>query len=140
MSRIISRAESWETVYTAFQNINFTAFDFNTIKQSLLDYTKLTFPETFNDYIESSEFIAIIETFAYIAELLTYRVDINAHENFISTAQRRDSILRLAKLVSYAATRPLPARGLVKITSVSTSETVIDANGIDLSSQVVSIS
>lgn len=137
MSRIISRAESWEAVYTAFQNINFAAFDFNTIKQSLLEYIKLTFPETFNDYIESSEFIAIIESFAYIAELLAYRVDMNAHENFISTAERRDSVLRLAKLVSYTAARPLPARGLVKLASVATTETVIDANGIDLANQVI---
>lgn len=137
MSRIISRAESWEAVYTAFQNINFTAFDFDAVKQSLLEYIKLTFPETFNDYIESSEFIAIIESFAYIAELLAYRLDMNAHENFISTAQRRDSVLRLAKLVSYAASRPLPARGLVKISSVSTTEPVIDANGVDLANQTI---
>jgi hypothetical protein len=137
LSRIVSRAESWERVYASFQSINFTAFDFNTIKQSLLDYVKLHFPETFNDYIESSEFIAIVETFAYIAELLAYRIDLNAHENFISTAQRRDSILRLAKLVSYTASRPLPARGLVKIATVSTTENVLDANGIDLANQTI---
>ena len=122
MSRLISRAESWERVYTAFQNINFAAFDFNTIKQSLLDYVKLHFPETFNDFIETSEFIAIVEIFSYIAELLAYRIDVSAHENFITVAQRKDSILRLAKFISYKPSRPIPARGLVKITSVSTTE------------------
>lgn len=138
MSRLVARAESFERVYDAFNSINFAAFDYDTVKQSLLDYVKLYFPETFNDFIESSEFIAIVETFAYIAELLAYRIDINAHENFISTAQRKDSILRLAKLVSYTASRPLPARGLVKITSVTTSESVIDANGNDLAGRKVS--
>lgn len=137
MSRLVSRAESWESVYTAFSNINFAAFDYNTVKQSILDYVKLYFPETFNDFIESSEFIAIVESFAYIAELLAYRIDIAAHENFISTAQRRDSILKLAKLVSYKASRPLPARGLVKITSVSTTETLIDSNGTNLSGRTI---
>jgi len=137
MSRIVSRAESWEKVYGAFENINFAAFDYNTIKQSLLDYIKLYFPESFNDFIETSEFIAIIESFAYIAEQIAYRLDVNAHENFLSTAQRRDSILRLAKLVSYTASRPLPARGLVKITSISTTENVIDANGNDLAGVTV---
>jgi len=119
MSRLISRAENWEKVYTAFNTVNFSAFDYNTIKQSLLDYVKLTFPESFNDYIESSEFVAIIESFAYVAELLAYRFDLDAHENFLPAAQRKDSILRLAKLISYTADRQLPARGLVKITSVS---------------------
>ena len=137
MSRLIARAESWERVYTAFQNINFAAFDFSTVKQSILDYIKLYFPETFNDFIESSEFIAIVEVFAYIAELLAYRIDVNAHENFISTAQRKDSILRLAKFISYTTSRPLPARGLVKVTSVSTTESVVDANGIDLANRTI---
>lgn len=137
MSRLVARAETFERVYDAFSSINFAAFDYDTVKQSLLDYVKLYFPETFNDFIESSEFIAIVETFAYIAELIAYRVDINAHENFISTAQRKDSILRLAKLVSYTASRPLPARGLVKITSVSTTESVIDASGNDLSGRKI---
>lgn len=137
MSRLVSRAESWEKVYQAFENINFAAFDYNTIKQSLLDYIKLYFPESFNDFIETSEFIAIVEAFAYIAEQMAYRIDVNAHENFISTAQRRDSILRLAKLVSYTAARPLPARGLVKITSVRTTENVVDANGIDLAGTTI---
>ena len=114
MSRLVSRSETWERAYEAFQSINFAAFDYNTVKQSLLDYMKLYFPETFNDYIESSEFVAIVEIFAYVAELMAYRLDINAHENFISTAQRKESILRLAKLVSYTASRPLPARGVAK--------------------------
>lgn len=137
MSRLVARAETFERVYDAFNSINFVAFDYDTVKQSLLDYVKLYFPETFNDFIESSEFIAIVEAFAYIAELLAYRIDINSHENFISTAQRKDSILRLAKLVSYTASRPLPARGLVKITSVSTTEPVTDANGNNLSGRRV---
>lgn len=137
MSRLVSRAESWERVYEAFQNINFAAFDYDTVKRSILDYVKLYFPETFNDFIESSEFIALVETFAYIAELLAYRLDVNAHENFISTAQRRDSILRLAKLVSYTASRQIPARGLVKLSSVKTTETVLDTNGNNLANVVV---
>src|SRR5271154_1642742 len=111
MTRLINSAETWETVYTAFANINFTAFDYNTVKQSLLDYMQLYFPEDFNDYIESSEFIAILELFSYICEQLSYRVDQNAQENFLSTAQRQESILRLAQFVSYTPTRNLPARG-----------------------------
>lgn len=137
MSRLISRSESWERVYQSFSNINFAAFDYDTVKSSIIDYIKLYFPETFNDFIESSEFIAIVEAFAYFAELMAYRLDVNAHENFMSTAQRKDSILRLAKLVSYTASRMLPARGLVKITSVATTESIIDANGNDLAGRTI---
>ena len=132
MSRIISKAEGWERAYEVFQQVNFSAFDFNTIKESMIEYMKLYFPEDFNDYIESSEFIALLELFAYAAELLAYRLDLNAHENFLTTAQRKESVLRLAKLISYKASRNIPARGLAKIQSIQTTEAVTDANGINL--------
>jgi hypothetical protein len=132
MSRNISRAEAWERAHEAFAQVNFNAFDYVTIKESLLDYMKLYYSEDFNDYIESSEFIALLELFAYVGELLAYRLDMNAHENFITTAQRKESILRLAKLISYKASRNIPARGLVKITGVQTTETVIDSDGRNL--------
>lgn len=126
-------AESWDQVYKAFSEINFTSFDFDTIKQSLVDYARLYYPEQFNDYIQSSEFIMLIEMFAYVAEQLSYRIDMVAHENFITTAQRKQSILRLAKLISYKATRNVAVRGLVKITSLTTTEQVYDSRGINLS-------
>lgn len=126
-------SETWEKVYKAFSAVSFVSYDFDTVKQSLVDYLKLYFPESFNDFIESSEVIMILEMFAYIAEQLAYRVDMVGHENFITTAQRKQSILRLAKLVSYKPTRNIPVRGLVKISSISSTERIIDSRGVDLS-------
>lgn len=137
MSRIVNRAENWEKAYEAFQQVNFAAWDFETIKESLLDYLKLYYPEEFNDFIESSELIALLELFAYVGELLAYRFDLNAHENFISTAERKESVLRLAKLLSYNANRNIPSRGLVKMTSISTTERVFDSNGNDLANVTI---
>lgn len=137
MSRLISKAEGYEVAYEAFQNINFNAFDFFSIKQSMVEYVKLYFPENFNDYIESSEFIALIEVFAYLGELLAYRYDINTHENIIDFAQRKQSVLRLAKYVSYKASRNIPARGLVRIDTISTSERVFDSFGNNLSNRLI---
>jgi hypothetical protein len=125
-------AESWDKIYQAFAAVSFVSYDFDAIKQSLVDYTRTYYPEQFNDYIQSSEFIAMLEMFAYIAEQLAYRVDMVAHENFITTAQRKQSILRLAKLISYKATRNIPVRGLVKLNSISTTERVLDSRGVNL--------
>lgn len=135
--RKINRAEIWERAYEAFQEINFSAWDYNTIKESILDYLKLYYPEDFNDFIESSELVAIIETFAYVGELMAYRSDLNAHENFLTTAQRRESVLRLAKMLSYSVSRNIPARGLVKITSITTTERVIDSRGNNLANRQI---
>lgn len=137
MRREINIAENWERAYDAFQQINFKAWDFNSIKESLLDYMKVYYPEDFNDYIESSDFIALIELFAYIAELLAYRIDLNTHENFITTAERKESVLRLAKYLSYNASRNITARGLVKITTIKTNEEVIDSKGNNLTGKTI---
>ncbi len=136
-TQTISKAEGFELVYKAFQDINFKSFDFNTVKQSLIDYVKLYFPEIFNDFIESSEFIVHLEIFAYIAELFIYRVDINAHENFLPVANRKESVLRLAKFISYNGSRNVAGRGLLKINSVQTSEAIYDARGRTLQNVAV---
>lgn len=137
VTRTLSKAEGFELVYKAFQDINFKSFDFNTVKQSLIDYVKLYFPEVFNDFIESSEFIAHLEIFAYVAELFIYRVDINTHENFLPVAQRKDSVLRLAKFISYNGSRNVPGRGLLKINTIQTSEPIYDSRGQLLQNVVV---
>lgn len=135
--RVTNNAEVWQTAYQAFQQVNFSAWDFNTIKQSLVDYLKLYFAEDFNDFIESSELIAYVELFAYVGELIAYRLDLNAHENFITVADRKESVLRLAKMLSYNASRNIAARGLVKITSISTTEVVYDSNGNNLANVII---
>jgi hypothetical protein len=135
VSRTISKAEGFEVAYKAFQNINFNAYDYYSIKQSIIEYIKLYHGETFNDFIESSEYVALIEVFAYLGELLAYRYDMNAHEISIQFATRKKSILRLAKLVSYKTTRTVAARGLVHIDSISTTERIFDSVGVDLSNK-----
>lgn len=135
--RQINRAENWERAYDAFQQINFSAWDYDSIKESLIDYLKLYYPEDFNDFTENSDMIAVLELFSYVGELFAYRYDLNAHENFISVAERKESVLRLAKLLSYNASRNIPARGLVKLTSIITTERVFDSKGIDLSNKTI---
>ena len=54
-------AEDYEKIFKAYTFIDFTAYDFDTLKQALINYIRTYYAEDFNDYIESSEFIAIVE-------------------------------------------------------------------------------
>ena len=125
-------AEDWKSIYRAFTSVNFSAYDFDSIRDAMVSYIRTTFPEDFNDWIESSEFVAIIDLLAYLGQSLAFRMDINARENFIDTAERRESILRLARLLSYNPRRNFPATGLVKITQLITDEDIIDSGGINI--------
>lgn len=125
-------AEDYKKVFKAYQFIDYTAYDFDTLKQALINYIQTYYPEDFNDYIESSEFIAIIELLAYFGTSLAFRTDLNSRENFIDTAERRESIIRLAQMVNYIPRRNIPASGLFKISAVQTDEPLVDANGVNI--------
>jgi hypothetical protein len=125
-------AEDWDIAYQAFTKVSFKAYDFSTMRTAMLNYIRENYPESFNDYIESSEFIAIIELLAYLSQSLSFRADLNTRENFLATAESKDSILRLADMLGYAPKRNIPASGLIKIDSLSTTEPLVDASGESL--------
>jgi hypothetical protein len=131
-------AEDWKKVYQSFKDSDFKSYDFETLRRVMISYLREKYPEDFNDYVESSEYIALIDLIAYLGQNLSFRVDLNARENFLETAQRRDSILRLAQLINYNPKRNVPANGLLKLTSITTSDSVFDANGTNLANAVVS--
>ena len=129
--------QDWTKIYESFRSADFQAYDFQTLRKAMLDYLRLYYPEDFNDFTESSEYIALIDLIAYMGQSLAFRTDLNARENFIDTAERRDSILKLAKLVSYIPKRNQTATGYLKFDTIQTTETLTDSNGIDLSNLVV---
>lgn len=130
-------SESWSAVYTAFTNISLKAYDFDNIREALLTYVAQTYPDKFNDYIASSEFIAVLDLVAYLGHSLSFRMDMNSRENFLDTAERRSSILRLAKNLGYQKNRPVNARGFMKISSVMTNQRVYDSDGKSLQSKKI---
>ena len=130
-------AEEWRKIYQAFQQADFKSYDFETLRRTMVTYLRENYPDDFNDYVESSEYIALIDLIAYIAQALSFRVDLNARENFLETAERRDSILRLARLISYNAKRNQPAVGLLKMDSVATTQDVVDSTGTNLANTTI---
>jgi hypothetical protein len=129
--------EDWKQIYQTYREADFQSYDFETLRKSFIDYLRLYYPETFNDYIESSEFIALLDVMAFMGQALAFRTDLNTRENYIDTAERRDSVVRLADLVSYSAKRNTAAEGYLKVFNVSTTENVVDYNGINLSNVTV---
>ena len=130
-------AEDWKKVYQSFRNADFKSYDFETLRRTMISYLQEKYPEEFNDYIDSSEYIALIDVIAYLGQNLSFRIDLNARENFLETAQRRDSILRLAQLISYNPKRNVPASGFLKVTAISTTDSVYDANGSNLANTTI---
>ena len=129
--------EDWKRIYQSFKNADFQSYDFDNLRRVMINYLRENYPEDFNDYIESSEYLALIDLIAFLGQNLSFRVDLNARENFLELAERRESVLRLARLLSYNSKRNQAANGLLKIESVSTTEGILDSNGLNLAGQTV---
>jgi hypothetical protein len=129
--------EDWTKIYQSKPNAEFQSYDFDTLRRILITYLQENYPEDFNDFIESSEYIALVDLIAYLGQNLSFRIDLNARENFLETAKRRDSILRLAQLISYIPKRNVPASGLLKISAIATTGNVLDATGVNLANNTI---
>ena len=123
----------WKAIYQTFQQADFRSYDYETLRKTFIDYLRIYYPETFNDYIESSEFIALLDVISFMGQGLAFRNDLNARENFMDTAERRDSVIKLANLVSYTPKRNLTSQGYLKVTSIRTTQNITDLNGFNLS-------
>lgn len=130
-------AENWQAVYQSFSNADFKAYDFDTLRSAMVDYIRLAYPEDFNDWIQSSEFLALIDLIAFLGQNLSFRIDLNSRENFIDTAEKRESVLRMARFLSYNPSRNIAASGLLKIKAIKTTETMYDSSGQDLSNKLI---
>ena len=93
--------QDWTKIYQTFREADFQSFDYETLRKAMIEYLRTYYPEDFNDFTDSSEYVALIDLIAFLGQSLAFRTDLNARENFLDTAERRDSILKLARLVSY---------------------------------------
>ena len=130
-------AEDWRVIYKSFRQVNFSSYSFDSIRQSMIDYMRLNYPEDYNDWTENSEFIALIDMMAWLGQSMAFRMDLNTRENFLDTVETKEGALRLARMLSYSPQRNYAASGLVKISAISTDEPIIDSENRNLSGQVI---
>jgi hypothetical protein len=130
--------QDWTRIYQTFRNADFKSYDFENLRRVMITYLRENYPEDFNDYIESSEYMALIDAIAFLGQSLAFRIDLASRENFIELAETKESVLRIARMLSYNAKRNVASKGLLKFTSVTTTDDVLDSNGKNLSQQIIS--
>ncbi len=81
--------------------INYTNREFNSIKEELLDYTKRYYPDTFQDFSEGSFGSLMLDTVAYVGDVLSFYLDYQANESFLETANEYNNILKLGRQMGY---------------------------------------
>ena len=96
------------------KNINYLNKDFNSFKTKLINFSKNYYPNTYNDFSESSPGMMFIDMASYVGDVLSLYQDNQIQETFLQFSKQRKNLLSQAYTRGYTP----------KVTTVS--NTIID--------------
>tara|TARA_Y100001963_G_scaffold120216_1_gene167994 strand:- start:349 stop:2568 length:2220 start_codon:yes stop_codon:yes gene_type:complete len=82
-------------------NINYINKDFINIKNSLINYAKGYFPDTYKDFNETSPGMMLMEMNAYVGDVLSFYIDQQYREMMLPLAEEKRNVLNIAKMLGY---------------------------------------
>ena len=82
-------------------SIQYLNKDFNTLKAQLINFAKTYYPNTYNDFSETSPGMMLIEMSSYVGDILSFYLDNQIQENFLQFAKQRKNLLALAYTYGY---------------------------------------
>jgi hypothetical protein len=81
--------------------VKYTSRDFQSIKNDLIEYSKRYYPDTFKDFNEASFGALMLDTVAYVGDMLSFYLDYQANESFLDTAVEFDNIVKLGRQLGF---------------------------------------
>jgi hypothetical protein len=130
-------AETWLNNYRYLVNPDFKAYDFESLRTALLNHVQVNYPEDFNDFINSSEYVALIDTLAFMGQNLAFRSDLNLRETYLDTARVRGNVLSIARQLGYKPFRNGNAGGFLRVSAIKTTQNLYDSQGANLAGQII---
>ena len=83
------------------KDIKYLNKDFGQLKQSLIDFAKTYYPNTYKDFSEASPGMMYIEMAAYVGDVLSYYIDYQFKESMLVNAEERQNIIDSARSMGY---------------------------------------
>ena len=75
--------------------------DFTSFKDNLIEFTKIYFPNSYNDFNESSPGMMFIEMASYVGDVLSYYVDNQFKESLLAFAEEKRTVYNMAQSLGY---------------------------------------
>jgi len=83
------------------RDIKYIDRDFNSFRNKLIEYSKTYFPNTYNDFSDTSTGMLFMEMAAYVGDVLGFYLDNQIQETFIQRARQTENLFNLAYLLGY---------------------------------------
>ena len=98
--------------------IRYTSRDFDSIKTDLLEYAKRYYPDTVKDFSEASFGALMLDSVAYVGDIMSFYLDYQTNESFLDSAIEYDNVIRQAKQLGYKFRGSASATGIVVLYAI----------------------
>jgi len=101
-----------QPIYNTLWTPDYTALDYEAMRDEVLDYVRARYePEGIqDDFLQSNAAVMTTDGQSYIGALIAQRVEDNAAEMYVPSAQRRENLLKLMRLVGQQPRLPVAAK------------------------------
>ena len=91
------------------KDVKYLNKDFSSFRDSLIEFAKTYFPNTYNDFNESDPGMMFIEMASYVGDTLSYYMDEQFKESMLSFAEEKKTIYEIAQGYGYKPRQASPA-------------------------------
>lgn len=95
------------------RNLKYLNRDFESFKRDFIEHLKVYFPDTVQDFNESSVGMMFTEMASFIGDNLSFYLDKRFNESFLETARERKNVFKHAKQLGFKAFGKTAATGVV---------------------------
>ena len=88
--------------------------DFSSFKANLVEFAKVYFPKTYNDFNEASPGMMFIEMASYVGDVLSYYVDNQFKESLLAFAEEKKTVYNMAQSFGYKPKLASPSYGEIE--------------------------
>tara|TARA_R110000822_G_scaffold149056_4_gene288126 strand:+ start:3319 stop:5178 length:1860 start_codon:yes stop_codon:yes gene_type:complete len=83
------------------RDIKYIDRDFNDFRGALIEYSKTYFPNTYNDFSNTSTGMLFMEMASYVGDVLSFYLDNQIQETFIQYARQTQNLFNLSYMLGY---------------------------------------
>ena len=94
---------------TSVKEVRYLNKDFSSFKANLIEFAKVYFPNTYNDFNEASPGMMFIEMASYVGDVLSYYIDNQFKESLLAFAEEKRTVYNMAQTFGYKPKLSSPA-------------------------------
>ena len=91
----------YTTSKKSVKEVRYLNKDFTSFKDNLIEFSKIYFPNAYNDFNESSPGMMFIEMASYVGDVLSYYIDNQFKESLLSFAEEKRTVYNMAQTFGY---------------------------------------